>query len=371
MGYAGLSATAIVDLVNTSRPREPKKHYSNTQLFVNYNAARLFFKDAREDLGGGLATNGDSYRARIVLRAATTAQWTQPYAVTPNVLEEVTGYCGTPRAWFEGHWMFDKREPEMNAEDEQIVKVQNVRRDAAVESIYNLIEQAICSGTQAKTGTAANFQSLFTLLNTLETGTTDNTGGFNGKTFYYDDGTSSTTVLGLDASVVANARWRNWVATYSGGIDAQLVDTIRRARSRTNFQILPELKGDPFRSGGKVTLAMGLTAFEGMTRLANAGSDVRRIDGGNKADPAPFTDVEVCGLPVMPVAAFENVSFSPIVGLNTKHIYGMTASNAWLNEGDPINHQQSHNVFRVPMDGTCLLTTDNRREAGFVIHTVR
>lgn len=366
MGMQGLTSSQISDLLDTTRPKQPKDRYSNTLPYTNFNAAKLLFKQAREDIGGGA-----TYEARVQLRYGTAARWTQPYAVTPNVLDELVAYSSTARAWFESHFMFDKREKAMNEpSDERIVKNLNARQDGAVIGLWKMIEESICRGTQPTVGAAANFLALFTLLSTCTTGTTDAVGGFNGTTYYKDDGTSSTTICGIDASTVANANWKNWCATYSGNVDKNLVDSIRRARGRTNFEKLPELKGDPFRSGGMVAGLCGHTVSEGLVAMANVGSDVRRVEG-SKGDPAPLTEVEVCGLPLIKVAALENVSFQPFVGVNTQHLYGMTLSEGWMAQGDPLNHQQSSNTFRVPIDGTCLATVDNRREAGFVIHTVR
>lgn len=379
MGLQGLSMTAITDLVSSSRPNRPKDKYTQTQSLTDYPLVRLLFKENKEIMDGGAGlsvpagsttASASSYEFSVRLRDSAAFEWIRAFSQSANVLTQLMGLAYGPVAFFREHFLFDTLERAMNSGSGKMVDTLNARRDGCAASVTKNLEGAIARSTQPVTGASSDFRGLFGILSTTSlSAASDTTGDFNGSQIVNTDGTTTATVLGIDASNVDNQRWRNWCANYSGTLNLPALDTMRRGMTRTNFRALEEFTGQGGRSGGRRVILMGHANADEYEKLANAGPDWKISGGTGDVNRATDTTFRSVGIERVPV--FDTISWAPIVGLWTAKIYGLNLSGFWMNEQDPISHQQSSTVYRVDQISSAMLFCEDRRAGGWVLSTTR
>lgn len=354
-----------LDLLNSTLEHFDKGYISNTFKYTDNALSRLFFSEAVEDTSGG---NRCEWEVR--LRASGTAQWTAPYATTPNVVQNVTAKAYAPWRAFEEKIHKSDLEGNMNGGPERLVDIMIPKMDAAMEAIQNLIEEAAAGSlpTQSDTDQILGLGYWLSPCGTNNSGTyasaTDSVGGFNGQVFRSEDNSTSTTIGGIDASDVANSRWRSWCATHSGVMDSNTVQQVVRALTRTDFKTVPGTEGKSVRRSGKQVLLMGHTFADQYEAIINSGPDWLNGDAAGKTN-AKIRSIEIVRCPVL-----DNYSHLPIFGVNTKHIYGRTLAGYWMKKYPFINDRNSMSTFTAAILGQGQIICDNRRHAGFQIHGV-
>lgn len=380
MGLAGLSISQISDLTTNTRPKQPKNKYTQTQSLTDYPLTRLFFKDNKEVIEGGAGYTvpagggtayASSFEARVRLRDSAAFEWIRPFSVSPNVLTQLFGLAAAPMAFFKEHFIFDKLEKALNGGEEQIVNELDGRRDGCAASIHTNLERAIARGTQPVAGTSSDFKGLFGILSTTGMNVaSDTVGDFNGQQIVNSDASTTATILGIDASNVDNQRWRNWCANYSGTLNIPALDTMRRGMTRTNFMALDEFKNDSARGGaGKRVIMMGHSNTDEYEKLTNAGPDWKIV--GATGDVNRATQYTFRGVDIVRTPAFDEISFAPIVGIWTKHVYALNLRGFWMSEEAPQSHQQSSTTYRVDMISSAQMFCDDRRSGAWVMSTAR
>lgn len=372
--------TQIADLTTGSRPENPKNKYTQTQALTDFPLTRLFFKENKEILGGGAGYSvpagggtpvAASYQTQVRLRDSAAFEWTRPFSVSPNVLTQLFGQAAAAIAFFKEHYVFDKFESAMNGGPEQIVSVLDGRRDGCAASVHTNLERAIARGTQPVSGNSSDFRGLFGILSTTSlNAASDTVGDFNGQQIVNSDSSTTSTILGIDASNVDNQRWRNWCANYSGTLNIPALDTARRGMTRTNFMALDEFKVNGVRSGeGKRVIMMGHSNTDEYEKLTNAGPDWKIV--GATGDVNRATQYTFRGVDIVRTPAFDEISFAPIVGIWTKHVYGLNLKGLWMHETEPQSHQQSSTTFRCDIYSSAQMFVDDRRSGAWVMSTVR
>lgn len=354
-----------LDLLNSTLEHFDKGYFSNTQKYTDNALVRTFFDEAVEDTSGG---NRLEWEVRV--RASGTAQWTAPYATTANVVQNFTVKAYAPWRAFEEKIQKDDLESNMNRGPEQLVDMMIPKMDAATEGINNMLEEALSGSLPTLTDTDQVYGVQYYLgpcgsvTSSAYVTATDTVGGFNGQCFRSDDGGASYTIAGIDASDVANSRWRSYCATHSGVMDATLVQQIVRALTRTDFKTMPGIQGKSSRRSGKQVLLMGHTFADQYEAIVNSGPDWLNGDAAGK------TGIKIRTVPVVRVPVFDSYSHLPVFGVNTKHIYGRTLAGYWMKKYPFMSDRESMHTFTSAILGQCQLQCDNRRQAGFQIHGV-
>lgn len=380
MGLAGLSISQISDLTTSTRPKQPKNKYTQTQALTDFPLVRLFYKNNKEVIEGGAGYTvpagggtayASSYETRVRLRDSAAFEWIRPFSVSSNVLTQLFGVAAVPMAFFREHFLFDKLEKAMNGGPEQIVNELDGRRDGCAASVHTNLERSIARATQPVAGATADFRGLFGILSTTSlNAASDTVGDFNGSQIVNSDGSTTSTVLGIDASNVDNQRWRGWCANYSGTLNIPALDTMRRGMTRTNFMALDDFKQDSPRSGeGKRVILMGHSNTDEYEKLTNAGPDWKIV--GATGDVNRATQYTFRGVDIQRTPAFDEIAFAPIVGIWTKHVYGLNLQGIWMSEAEPQSHQQSSTTFRVDEVSSAQMYVDDRRAGAWVMSTAR
>lgn len=357
--------TGLIDTLNSSLEAFDKGYFAETFKYTDNALVRTFFEEAKEDTSGGTRCEWE-----VRLRESGTAQWIQPYGVTGNVQQTFTGKANAPWRAFEEKLHHSTLEDNFNRGPNRLVDIQMVRMSAAMESLYNLLEEALAGSlpTQADVDQILGLQYWLSPCGTNNSGTylsaTDAIGGFNGQVFRSLDNSTSTTIGGIDASDVSNTRWRSYCATHSGEMTPELVACIRRALTRTNFKTIKGADGKTLRQSGKQVLLMGHTFADQYEDIVNNGPDFLNGDAAGK------TDIKIRKTEIVRVPALDTYSHLPVFGVNTRWLYGRTLAGNWMTKIPYTNDRDSLHTYTAGIIGQCQLVCDNRRQAGFQIHGV-
>jgi hypothetical protein len=356
---AGVSIDALRDLIIGTRPKQPKRKFAETLKYTEYTGTKLFFSEAREKFGGG-----SSYKAQIRARAKGTFRWVGLYESTPNNQEDLMVEVETPWKHWEEKFHVDTKEQQLNGGEEQINDLMQERRSGVYESIWNGIEGVVPTSAPSSVD-GKQMRGIFYWLRPLDAGTEDPIGGFNGKTIRFANGDTSTLLGGADASDAANERLRNFAATYTGEVTPVTARLIRRCMKRTKFGSLPELTGKALRMGGRRVVLMGQSRSDELEDLAQHGPDDIK---GDIMSVGANGGLKLRGIPVEILDTLDDVAMNPIVGVWTKHLYGAVLADEWMRERKPVNDRGAPDVLTTKVGGTSMITCDNPRAAGWIIH---
>lgn len=356
----GVPYTSVGDLV-TNTLNDLKKTWTDTMRQTEYPLCRLFFSQYKKGSDGGTG-----WEKRIRLAAKTTFQFVRPFQATSTQHEDLTGKQITPWVFWEQKMEFDERTKEMNSGGAMIIDNMKVQRSGAYENIFNRMEDALSDVPQNSTDDLGIY-GLPYWAPTLELNTADADGGFNGKTIYFKDATTSTTRAGLDLNLSANARARSFVGTYSGYTDTAFYDLLRRAVTRTNFGTLAQIEGE--KPAGSSPGDMYLLASHDMCDQIEA-----RINRGpdfQQGDTERFTEAQFRGIKFVRTPTLANFAYNPVYGIKRSKVFGIVLKDQWMKEKAAMNSQATPLTWVVPIHASCNLTCDDPRSGIFVLHTVR
>ncbi len=355
----GIAYTSIGDLIVGTLNELPKT-FTDTMRQVEYPLSRLFFSQYKK------RTGGVGYEKKIRKAPKTTFQRTLPYQATSTQHEDLLVAQTTPWVFFEQKMEYDDRTMRMNSGGQEIIDMMKAERSGAYEDIFNNLEDDLVRAPD-NTSDRRHPYGLDYWFPTLELNTADATGGFNGKTIQWKDGsTPTTTRAGVDLSLAANARLRSFVGTYSGYTDEAFFDLLRRAMTRTNFGTLAQLEGDKpaGSSPGDMYILANHDICDQLAKRVNKGPD----DQGG--DTERFKDGQFRGVGFMRSPAFDSLSYAPIYGIKRSKTFGLVLGE-WMKEIPAQNSQATLRTYVIGIVGDYNLTCDDPRSGGFCIHTVR
>jgi len=354
----GLAVSEIPDLVNSTLP-----HFKNRGKFeAAFELQQYYFLDEVFQKDKYQVQDGRSIEFNVVLDDNGTARHTKLFSTRTRNMRDVLkqgsqNWCfADAEAYYEAHLLTMNRGASAKA---KYIKIQYF---AAYKSLANLLERrAVLAPEDAND--QENPNGLLWWFSMLASGQQDDTGGFNGKLARYGDGTTTTTIGGIDANL--NPLWRNWVATYSGVIDIDTTNTLRRGMIATKF-VRPKSVKDLDNGGpaSKWRVLWSLRHQAEYEELVNSGSDKRNGDLNPFADMITFRGVRTVGLPTL-----ETVSNSPIIVCNFAHFMPCVHSDWWMKEDEPMRDVDQRHVYVQGIDCQYNYLADNRREMGFILHT--
>lgn len=355
----GVQYTSIGDLI-VGTLRDLPKTFTDTMRQVEYPLTRLFYTQYVSK------SQGTGYEKKIRKAAKTTFQRVLPYQATATQHEDLLVAQNTPWVFFEQKMEFDDRVMKMNSGGPQIIDMMKAERSGAYEDIFNNLEDDLASAPSTS-GDPRTPYGLPYWFPTLSLNTSDPTGGFNGQTIYFRDGTSSTTRAGVDLSLAANARLRTFAGTYSGYADEAFFDLLRRAMTRTNFGTLAHLEGDKpaGSSPGDMYLLASHDMCDQIAKRVNKGPD------DQNGDTERFRDGQFRGVGFIRSPNFENFAYNPVYGIKRSKTFGIVLKGGWMQEIPAQNSQATLRTYVIGITGDYNLTCDDPRSGGFCLHTVR
>lgn len=356
----GISPVSIADLVNLTRNAQPSV-IQETQADTSCPSVRLFFTSNRESVAGGTG-----YEMRLRILDKTTYRNVLPYEATTTIHEDLTAVQLTKWTFGEQKIEYDERVIRMNQGGAQIIQYMKGQRSGAYANTWNEKETQLV-GIQDNAGDVRKYWGLAYWFRTLALNVADPTGSFSGKIAYYPDGTTETLRAGIDLALARNARCPNFAGTYSGYVDEAFFDLLRRAMTRTDFQVLPNLEGEP--PAGSAPSDMYIMCSHDI-----ADQWVKRINKGpddQGGDTERFTDPQFRGVKGIRVPKLANFAYNPVYGIKRKKVKGIVLGSEWMREGAPTNDQNTLQTYVYGIFDTSNLTVDDVRSGGFVLHTVR
>lgn len=357
---AGIPYQSIGDLITGTLNQLPKT-FTDTMRQVDYPLVRLFYSQYKKGMDGGIG-----YEKKIRHSPKTTFQFVRPYQATTTQHEDVLVKQVTPWVFWEQKMEFDERTKEMNSGGPAIIDNMKSERSAAYENIFNRMEDALADVPNNSSDDLSLYGLAYWGL-TLELNTSDPEGGFNGKTIYFRDGTTSTTRAGVDLSLSKHSRLRNFVGTYSGYVDTAFYDLMRRAMTRANFGTLAQLEGD--KPSGSSPSDMYLLATHDVCDQIE--SRINKGPDDQNGDTERFTTPKFRGVKFVRTPNLANFAHSPIYGIKRSKVYGIVLKDTWMKELKALNSQATPQTWVVPIVATCNLTCDDARSGIFCLHTVR
>lgn len=361
------SVNDLVGLLNATDPHRVKGSFQNTQAMIDYPLLRAFNGGLISKSAGG----GTSIQERIRLRKNTGAtRTTKLYDVTSAQKSPPVDKMTVQWALYENKGeVYDLREMAMNQSSaEQIVDLMDTEEQANLEDMaetfeYDFYTPYVSSTDQSK------FNGIWGLLrgsfDSNGAAVANPTGGFNGVRTRFQDGTTSTTFQGLDASLVENERLRNWVATRSSTtMDLATVKLLSRGMRMSNFR--PNPIGGGLKTAAQPKIFMSQNDHDAYRELIALGPDDK--NRGGKGDYFTYANNTIDGIEIERTPVMDSDTLYPIFFLRPDQIKLYTLAGFWLKRGKAREIPNSHNSAYIPNDSIGQTFNRNPRQSGGVIH---
>ena len=363
----GVRNSALADLIAVTLDDLPKQYFEVGWDDHRYEFCRIYQTERMEVDGGEQITRV------LMLDHTGNARYRRLYDTdAPNVQDVVTT-IRVPWVQIGTNYSWDKLEILRNKNNAKgFVKLMKLRRTDGLWALANLIEQRAWMTPSTSTDDLYPYGVPY-YINMLTKGIT--TAGFNGQTIRYQDGLTGTICAGVDASLAANAKWRNYAFTYSA-IDNVLLRSFRLAFMYAKFRA-PIFLNDPAQKRNAAKRVY--THFQNVAELmdlADAKDDFHRgkdVLGNLRVQDDGL--VLLNRLPVVPIDEL-NGATDPEQGTTTDPIYCIdfekfipyVQEGYWNEESEPMTDRGQHTTYTVFLDGSHNNLCTNRREAGFVGH---
>lgn len=357
----GVPNTDLVDLINTTLTNLPDMEFEFALKYQQYEVVSKWFREEKIQIDSGtsitrnisLDTTGNAKHVRLYQRNAINISDTQKQITAPWVQANT-------------YYSYERRELLRNRDPAAFVRLIDSRRLDGVLDLANLIElRAICAPNSDTDD--LNPRGLFYWLS-LRNGA-DEGEGFDGRTIRWNGGGTTTNKGGIDGNLAANARWRNYAATYNA-VNGEFLSRLRRAFYACKFVAPPGLPTqkatvDP----EKFKMYCGLDTLVAYDDLVAKNNDNLGADLGKFSGDSVFRRVGITYMPVLDDVACGISTYKPFVGVNHSKFFPIVQEGDWMRENEAMNDVEQHNVFTVHMDSSYQLFCNNVREAGFVMHT--
>lgn len=336
----GVAFTDFGDYINHLLP-----HFKNRPAFEaafeqqNYLVVDEWFGRMQYKVQGG-----NSIEGRVILGHNGSARMVRPMMVTPRNHTDNFKKFSAPWVTCQGMVNYDEQIASGFTSDSELADYMKGQFFVGVQSKLHLLEQQGFA-VPDNADDDLNARGVPYWVNFLDEGTEDWTGGFNGKTCIFGDGTTTTSVGGIDKST--EELWRNYAGNYTGTVDQACLDMIERGLIFTDFQPPKDIQQYATTKRPKRRIYSGLTQQAQYQRLRNQGSDPRNGDVrpfgfmGNMT----FTGVEWHGM-----ATLENRLHSPIYVLDMPNFFPFVKTGWFMKKSKPMNDVEQHNFYTVFLD---------------------
>jgi len=155
------------------------------------------------------------------------------------------------------------------------------------------------------------------------------TPGYNGIRTRFGNGTASSTIGGIDASPVANDRWRALGFTHQSIVDDLFISKVKYCIEEQKFQRLPGLKGEGLESN-KQRIFMHPTLYD-------AASDYASKQGPDDGELylKPGTMLTISGVPLIRTPGLAGDASLPFYGINSDVVEFLKITELWDKDQDP------------------------------------
>ncbi len=278
---------------------------------------------------------GNQIEYRVLLGHDGSARMVDIMQPTVRNYVEKVQKASAPWVIAEGTVTWDEALASFFSTDAELIDYMQTRWFLGVQSHIDLLEEQGFAVPDDANDTK-NARGVPYWVNFLDSGVTDYTGGFNGKTAIWGDGTTTTNIGGIDKST--ETMWRNWACNYSGTVDASLLDAIELSLHFTNFKLPKDVQQYSSKNPNvQRRIFSGITHAAQYQRLRNMGNDDRNGDVrpfgflGNKT----FSGVEWNGM-----ASLEARTYSPIYVLDMPNFFPFVKTGWYMRRTKALNSRE-------------------------------
>jgi hypothetical protein len=354
-----MQQASMLDLLTNARAIQTKGQMTATRSRTDSPVSRLVFGEHGKNHSGGTA-----YEVRVRLNESGSYIKEEFYGDTPTARRNVMGKISIPWAYWQVAPSYDEKELQENRGGESIVDTLDTIFDDAYTEDEERTE-GMMVGTPASSTDTNSIWGLPVWFPTLPLNTSDTTGGFNAYRWYYQDGTSTDSLGSLDCSDVRYERLRRWAGTYTE-INQAFFDLFRRARTRTNFRSIANVKGEM--AEGMNTCFAGHATCDSIEARGNQGPDDQQGDAGGK-----FTVARCQGIVVLRAPVIDSLAYSPVWGvkLGPRGLFGSKQAGRWKREYPFMNDPDRNSVYIAPIKSGGNTVCRDVRGGGFCLHVTR
>ena len=364
---AGVKNADMIDLIETTLPDLPEQYFEVTWTNQDYEACRIYQRD-RIEIDGGT-----SIKRKVMFNPTGNARYRRMYDTDDPAVSDVIHEIDVPWTQIGTHYSWDKLEILRNRNSAKgFIRLLETRRIDGLWSLADLIEERFWKTPTSSSDDLYPYGVPY-YLNTLDADTTGS--GFSGQTIRFQNGSTTTTCAGIDAST--EAKWKNYAATYTK-VDNALLKIFRKAFLLTKFKA-PQAFGinDPAqkRNAAKRIYCDADTAVA-LQELADQRDDFHR--GNDVLGNIKMGDdavVRINRLPVIYINQLDGVTdpvtsdvLAPLYCIDFEKFIPYVQDGYWMEEGEPMTDRLQHTTYTVFLDGSHNNLCVNRRTAGFVIH---
>lgn len=358
----GIAQGDLTALTQAMLAKHPVKNFYNTFNYSSYPFVNEIVKKRTE-------TNGKSINFTVSTDENGNARATRPYQTDSiNITSRVVQ--GTSNVvFFDTHWAWDKREDALNgASAERLFKLIDLKR---VESVRGMADYMERQGfyVPANASDDLHIQGVPYHFRFLNAGSTATSNGFNGQTAIFQDSTTSTTAAGIDRSLAANARLRNWAGIHSEKIDQNFIQTLRSAMIDTKCDPPAMVKDGKTVKSGNI---MGYWPKEMLLKWYDWVDKTGSNYGGEGKMGSPLLNIDLTHVPTLDRTSASDTdvvrSKIPLYFINWDNVSIYNQAGYWMNESKVLPMDNNHNGCKVFVDWSLQMLVENPRYAGFVLH---
>lgn len=352
---------ALIDLLATTLKDLPKGQFEIMWDSQNFEFCNIY-NSLRRKIDGGT-----SIQRNVVLDETGNARYRKLFDTDTPVVDNIQKQIDVPWTQLGTDYSWDVLEIMRNKNSAKgYIDLLESRRAERLWGLAELIEDR-----GWKTPTSAT-DKLYPYGVPYYLNVSDNavvTGGFQGKTIRYQDGSTGTVAAGIDGAV--EAKWRNYADVYVK-VDNSLLRKMRKAFLLTRFKP-PAMVKAPGQDNPGSTVKLYCDADRAVEFMDL--SD-KRDDANSPKDLAGKVLVDVDGAtyfnrrPIVYIPQLDGADFTPIYCVDWSKIQPIVQDGYWMVESKPMMDRLQHTTITVYVDASHNNLCINRRTAGFVIHTV-
>lgn len=362
----GIANSDLMDLIATTLPNLPTMDFETALKYQDYPVCNQWFQGDKIQI-----ESGTSIERNIILDTSGNARHVRLFQKTPINVSDIQHKITAPWCQVQTHWSIERREMLRNRAPARFIDLLKSRRLDATLDLADLLEERAWSLPSSATDDLNPRGVPYWLSMRADASPGQ---GFDAYLvrFGLDSGSTSNSKGGIDGSIAANARWKNYAATYTT-IDADFVKRMRRAFHATKFKsplLAKDLRQGPTSKFRLYFPLDELVEYEDLVTSANdnLGRDLDPFHGITTFRRVPIIYTpQLDGFTV--IGGSDNVNTpNPIFAINHAMFYPIVQSGDWMREDGPHTDQEQHNVFTTFIDGSYQFFCKNVRNAGFVMH---
>jgi hypothetical protein len=362
MSGINLSGDQTFELWDATRSAYPwKDKLAELLKYQSYPFMSQWAGPDRVTFDGGTQITFD-----VMLGDNGSAKMVKPYQTTAVSVTETLAQMSAPWRSAQAEYSISTDEIRRNAgNDVKLVDLRKLRRQGAMMSMANMLEEKAWAAPTSSTDDTNPYGVPYWIVPITGTqATSDPTGAFQGS-----NASGFSTCGGIDASVAANARWRNWNATWSNSSgEITTADVLRMGRMLRHLNFKAPMMASAYEPGGGIDnlrLYACETIIQNLEKLARSqndqlGSDVLKYQN--------MTLVK--GIPVEWVPVLDADTTLPMYAINHDHWKVFVMEGEYFNETTPPVDRELHRVITTFVDLDYNFMVTNRQRAGGLISYV-